>query len=501
MRYVIDNRSNGEVYLPPPLGRFLFRGKSITFSTPTSLFGQQDGVTRDNKWQTLLDQGLISITVTEDETIDDKTEIGVETSLVDQVDALLAQDSTSSRFLTGSSPQYIYVHPTSGNDTTGDGLSMLTAYATLQRAIVDIPDGFKVDVIVQLPSGSFAGQAFNVNSLPSLKADGDLAGVYIIGDQTAAYSYATTGTGSLVAGKSSQVSYAVNHGLTITNGSHWVMNNTGDIPRDVRVLKASSVSELIFIQSSTAARLNEKICTYSTIFTSTFTANSVLGPDNKPFVRLVGFRMNASGVCSGIAFHGTSAAGSTFQDCAVTSGVFTTGATFSDAENYMLETRNVFFVGGCVFNGYRNGGLRDCVISNTTNPALTVGSSSALATHPVSGACAVSSCDFEGSGVGIALSGSGAFFITEGNITFALTNRAIDAYQGALVGAGSASTWSGTVTLPARLRSRSAFAKAGITYNVTNTANPGQDFDVGSAASVVAFSSNVTDPTDLSMLS
>ncbi len=504
MRYTVQNRSRGEVYLPLPLGRFLPRGKSVTFSTPTSLFHQQDGVTRENKWQTLLDSGMISVEVESDNPPDAKI-AGVVESTASEIaaEAVAAGGSASVRFLNGVTPQYIYVHPTAGSDSLGDGLSMGTAYQTIQRAVNDIPNKYNVDVIIQLPAGEFAGQDVVVGVTSAIKPSTTTSALlFILGDHTAAYTYASTGTGALVSGKVSQTAFSVNHGLTITDGSHWIMPSSGNpVGSSFRVLRASSTTQLVFVQSSTAARTNEKVCAYNTVFTTPMTVKSLNGATTISNVCLVGVKFSGGG-----EFVNVQSRSAHFINCELYNVIFNAsgvldGCTLIDYRGRHTTMFNTLSINGLTVHGPR-GSVQQCVFVNTTGgPALSIGSSDSLPANPGSGIRLGSSLDFESTGTGLNITGSGSYFVmTNAPATFACA-RSLEAYHGALISAGaSTSTWSGTVTSPAIIRTRSAFNKTGITYSVVNSSNAGQDFDVGAAATVVAYASNVTDPTDLAML-
>jgi hypothetical protein len=378
---------------------------------------------------------------------------------------VISKAANFDRFMSLTTPQFIYVNPVTGSDNSGDGLTPGTAYQTVQRAINDIPNGFRTDVIVQLSAGTFGGSAqnFHVNVSPGFRTGSTPANIYITGDQTAAFSYGTTGLGTLVAGKAAQVQYTVAHGLTITDGSHWITNNTGAPPLTTRVLRASSTSQLVVVQSSTVFRANEKICPYNTILVGTFSGGALTGPTDAPFVHIVGLRVDAPGIFTNVVVNGCRMAGGTYQNVNVFSGVFTASASFVDYKARNATMFNTLFLAGAVMTGPR-GSTQQCVFSNTSNPALVLGttgfSSPPVPAHPGTGVRLATALDFEGSGVGIMSTGN-SYFIGAGTITFALTNRAIDAAHGALFAASSNHSWTGTVTLPARLRSRSWFNKLG----------------------------------------
>lgn len=413
---------------------------------------------------------------------------------------VISKAANFDRFMSLTTPQFIHVNPSGGNDTSGDGLTAGTAYATIQRAIDDIPNGFKTDIVIQLAAGSFAGQNFHCPVVPGFRTGSTQAIIYVTGDQTSAFTFASSGAGTLLAGKSTQVQYTVAHGLTITDGSHWLMTSVaGQPPATTRVLRASSTTQIVSVQSSTVPVSNQKICAYNTTFTSSFSASSVRGPSDAPFLRLVGLKIDAPGIMTNILISGSRLAGGTYQNCNVFSGVFTSSAGFIDYGQRFNTMFNALFLGGATITGPR-GSTQQCVFSNTGNPALALGttgfSSPPVPAHPGSGIRLATSLDFEGSGVGIMATGN-AYFIGAGPLTFALTNRAVDAAHGALFASSSNHTWSGTVTGPCLLRSRAWFNKTGITYSVANTTTPGADFNVGAAATVVAASGSVMDLVDL----
>lgn len=414
---------------------------------------------------------------------------------------VLSKAANNARFMGVTTPQYVYVNPSGGSDSTGTGLTSGTAYATIQRAIDDIPHGFKTDIIVQIAAGSFSGQNFTVNVQPGFRTGSTSAAIYVMGDQTAAYTFASSGSGALVSGKAAQVQYTLAHGLTITDGSHWVMNNTGAAPSTTRILRASTTTQIVSVQSSTAPLSNQKICAYGTVFTSSFSCgSSTLGSGGAPFLHLVGLQLNAPGIMTNCVINGSRVAGGTYQNCNIFGGVFTAATSLIDGDWGRRTMFNSLFLSGVTLSGPRSS-VQQCVFSNTGNPCMAIGttgfSSPPVPQHPGSGVKAVSAVDFEGSGIGIMATGN-SYFIGAGSITFALTNRAIDAAHGALFASSVNHTWSGTVTAPSLLRSRAWFNKTGITYSVSNTASPGQDFNVGALSTIVAASSSIMDLSDLS---
>lgn len=422
----------------------------------------------------------------------------------DWAEVVFGGTSGSARFLVvGAAAQFIYVNPTTGNDTTGNGLTAGTAYATIQRAINDIPDRFVTDVVVQLAAGSFAGQNVSVSVLPGFRTGSTTANIYITGDQTSLFTFVSSGAGTLVAGKAAQVTFNVAHGLTIADATHWLMTSVaGAAPATTRVLRASSTTQIVSVQSSTIALANQKICAFGTTFTGSFACGAAaIGPGGAPFVHLVGLKLDAPGVMNNVTLNGSRANGGTWQNCNVFSGVLTAAASFFDGDYGRRTMFNLLALATVILSGARSS-CQQCVFTGSgASPALSIGAN--LFTFPTvpgrspgSGVQLAQALDFEGSGVGILVTANG-FFIASGTLSFALTNRILQADLGALVAASSASTWNGTCTLPAQLRRKAWFAKNSITFNVSNTATPGSDFDVGAAASVLAASGSVVDLSDL----
>lgn len=432
--------------------------------------------------------------------------------LNDQIDsiaeaALIA--FVSGRFITGSSPQTIYVNPTSGNDTTGDGLTSGTSYATIQRAVDDIPSGFKTDVVIQLAAGSFSGQNTAVNVGPGFNpATNTSSQIYIVGDQTSAYTIASTAAGSLVAGKAAQVSFTTTHGLTIVDGSHWMANATATVPTSVRVLRTSTGTEVVVVQSSTTALADKKVCAYGTTFTTTFRFGCrALSVTDSPFVHLVGIKFNSLGSTTRVAFQGcnvNTVAASIVQDCNVFSGYWGTDVTFFDGMNGRRTTFNSLFKSKLFLNGPRSS-LQQCVFASSPGAGhamLNIGTVSTTeppvpSTTP-SGVRLMSAVDFEGTGNGIHLAGL-SYAIASGTITFAIVGRPVFANSQSSVSASSAQSWTGTATLPSGIRRGSHWDKTGITFSVVNTDNADQDFEIGgtNGSTIIDEAETLSEATEL----
>lgn len=419
--------------------------------------------------------------------------------------------ASESRFFTGTSPQTIYVDPTNGNDTNGDGQSVARSFKTIQRAINDIPTGFTKDVIIQLAAGSFAGQNVGVVIAPGFNATTNTSSqIYIVGDRAPAYTVASSGAGSLVAGKTAQVQFtSVTHGLTITDGSHWsYTGSVSDVPGSVRVHRASGTTDLILVQSSTSALANRNVCAYGTTFTSSFRFGCPsLSVTDSPFVHLVGIKFNALGSTTRAVFEGcnvNTGAASIVQDCNIFSGYWGTNLTLFDGNHGRRTTFNSLFVGKVNLNGARSS-LQQCVFASALaagSGKLNLGTVSTTeppiqSTSP-SGVRLVSAVDFEGTGNGISMAGM-SYVIFSGNVSFAITGRALASSDQCQVSASAAATLSGTVTLPVLIRHGSRWNKANITFSASNTLNPGQDIEVGGIGgpTIIASSATTVDATEL----
>ncbi len=418
----------------------------------------------------------------------------------------------ASRFFTGATPQLIYVDPGAGSDTTGDGLGLGTAYQTIQRAIDDIPTGFTKDVIIQLASGSFSGQNTSVVIAPGFNATTNTSSqIYVVGERTPVFTTGTTGSGALVAGKTTQMQYSgagVAHGLTITDGSHWSYSGSAvDVPSSVRVLRASSTTDLIVVQSSTSAFSTRNLCAYNTTFTSTFRFGChSLSVTDAPFVHLIGIKFNALGSITRVTFQGcnvSTGAASIVQDSNIFSGYWGTDVTLFDGNHGRRTTFNSVFAAKVFLNGVRSS-LQQCVFASSPGAGhgmLNLGTTSTTeppvqSTSP-SGVRLVSAVDFEGTANGVNLAGQ-SYLVLSGNVSFALTGRAMILSQMSQVSNSAASTLSGTVTLPLSLRFGSRWNK-GMTFSISNTLNPGQDISVGGTggATVIAASDTAVDTTEL----
>lgn len=68
-------------------------------------------------------------------------------------------------YLGPGSTIHLYVS-TTGDDETGDGTSLATAYATLRRAYADIPDGYERLVRIHVAAGSYADMSVSRSPIP-----------------------------------------------------------------------------------------------------------------------------------------------------------------------------------------------------------------------------------------------------------------------------------------------------------------------------------------------
>lgn len=182
------------------------------------------------------------------------------------------------RFFDESRIQLIYVS-TTGNDSTGNGQSPAAAYATVQRALRDFPDGWTADVWIIVRAGTYGGnQTWTMFATPGYKTTTTGTGrVAIVGDMvTGAVSLTGGVAGAAVAGTLSQFRYAVGaYAPVVTNGSHflWEAVSPANWLLSTRAVLASTSPNLDIQNSSNAALTNPRLSPWNTNFTGSVNIN------------------------------------------------------------------------------------------------------------------------------------------------------------------------------------------------------------------------------------
>lgn len=406
--------------------------------------------------------------------------------------------ATGARFLQSGTTQVIYVRPTTGDDTTGDGLTALTAYATVQRALTDIPDGFNCYVKVDVEAGTFATQQnWAVAATPGFMdpAGTSTGRVYIVGDHTSPdLTLASTGAGTLVSGKRAQMRFAVGaYGASITDGSHWIRQQDAVASGidSTKVCLASTSPDLDVVTPSSTAMTTVTVNPYTTTFSGTVRISAPKGPalNSIPFVFIQGIKFTGSVQASNVTFDGVQATAlPVTSDCQV-QALACIGAGYSAGfSDYARKS----IVGLLIKDGALTllgmaGSVLGCVIKGAGGAAGKInagfsGSTIASVRAP-SGANLFQDVDLEGTGDGVWLSGMS----TLGNgssgtsVTFALTSgRALLLDHGSRLTFGNGThAWTGTSTVASVVKNGAVLEGGSTGFGVTNTTTPGDDLAVG----------------------
>lgn len=402
------------------------------------------------------------------------------------------------RFFLAGTTQRIYVRA-AGSDTLGDGLTVGTAYATAQRALEDVPNGFTCFAVVDLGAGTDAAQQnWAVASQPGfMDPAGTLTGrIYIVGNSTSPdLTLASTGVGALVSGKRAQVRFSVGaYGASITDGSHWlrVTDGVASGVDTALVCLASTSPSLDVVTTLTTAMTTVTVNPYTTEFSGTVRIAAPAGTafGGGPFVFVQGIKFSGVVQANNVQWDGCLVTAlPVMTDCQV-AALAVVGASVSFGVTAYAR-RNVSNLlvkdGGLALTGM-TGALLGCVFRGSSGSGPKVGAGFA-GTVPgqiraPSGANLFQDCDLEGAGDGVWLSqnstlGNGA---SGTSVTFALTSgRAVLLDHGSrLVFGNGTHAWTGTATLPSIVRGGSVLVGASSVFGVTNTTTPGEDVLVGS---------------------
>lgn len=422
---------------------------------------------------------------------------------------------TTGRFFDESVLQHIYVS-TTGNDTTGDGVTPATAYATVQRALNDLPQGWRADVWISVAAGTYAGaQNWVLNVLPgarnTISVSAVTGRVFVTGDLTPIQALTGGSGGVLVPGKVAQYTHAVGaYAATITDGSHWIMQagvGTNAASLSARCVRASTTPNVVIVDSSTGALTNPQLMTWTTIFSGAINITSPAFYGTPPvFFGVQGIRFNATGVGRGVSFRGCRFdVANSGQDNGLIACTFMSGTQTQTGNNQIASTSSSsLYVAGSlslsgsfqsvsvnVFAGapsvaaHLMGGGTSSTVTSMTVPAFV----NLFATN-----------DFEGTGDGIHLR-AGSSVGASGSVpcSFAMTNGRPIVVAGGSQVFGSQS-WTGTGGLPSLILSGSALDTGG-GYVVVNSVTPGQDVQVGVLAVQAVAVRPTTDPLTLARYS
>lgn len=411
---------------------------------------------------------------------------------------------------------------TTGSDVTGDGTA-LAPYATVPKALSVIPPGFLSTVTVNMAAGTYSSSGTNwaVRVLPGTSPTGTAPTVpNILGACTPIAMMSTVGTGTVVTANGVQKIAQYTHTPTVTSGTlptisgsgtHYIRyKTTSTAPYTFTQVLSGDATTLVLEKSSNAAITNSggiELCTYETVVTQTgvqLGASST--PHNANTMSVSGIKFTAAGITHRAVtmrgVHMTAQSTSLIcYSCIILGSYFansglsleTSGTASGNLQTTVLDATPVFVYGdGMVMSFNLHKGT-------TTGPKISVGdcwiSSNGCGHNQYGGSSlqSISSLDFEGSGTGISTIGAG-FVPTSasGVLTFDITGAPLIAKNGSHIYIWA--IWRGKATAASQIRNGSQVLNASTTqYAITNTANAGQDFIVGSDATPKASNTTATD--------
>lgn len=270
-------------------------------------------------------------------------------------------------YFSATAPLFRYVNPTTGSDTTCDGKGSASAasgnpcaWASIQRAFDDVPDGSTANIGVSVAAGTFSGT--NTWRLSSLRAAGSLT---VYGDCSSPQAtFSSNGTGSLITSAGSVLKTTQYlHTPTIATGTIPATIANGDfyyrqisataaslaIPNVGRPVVASTTGGTTFISVDSTTTANTtgspRLCPYATIFsgTTTIDAPANAGPLFHGMKFTGSVTATATGIAGGVWFTGTAR----FRNAATTmSGIYSTSGDFTiEAQDRTTALANAYFNG------------------------------------------------------------------------------------------------------------------------------------------------------------
>lgn len=377
-----------------------------------------------------------------------------------------------SDFFTTGNTVTVYVEPATGSDADGDGISVATAFATAQRALDSIPDGFMAQVIIQVGAGDLTDRIIVFTPRPGGASSGTLRPlitirgtgtlVATITPTSSTFTKITSGSGVL---KAAQGRFACNAwGTPIVLGDYYLRRFTGVFTLNCFPVLASSDEvggnmDIVNTASSITVAAYELITHATTIGLG---SSQILIVGNRQYECYLEY----FDVRAGAIFYGVLQSGNKLI------GTSTTEVTSPDMHGTTVSTlmRGCFMASGggrlhlhgidndSLFVNYFNnnvafshGFLREFtgVINTTDNPKLRLGTSDQGGTDELQGIAALGSLgglDLEGASEGIRMSGSRAIMRSNnGNTTFdgvtvpirLQRGAVLERVTGALTGAGT----------------------------------------------------------------
>lgn len=409
------------------------------------------------------------------------------------------------RFFNPAASVNIYV-ATTGSDVTGDGKTELTPYATVGRALKDIPNGFTSNPYVYVAAGTYAGNdKWILTAQPGISSTPSPAGgtVRVIGDCTTPTAvFSTTGSGTAVVSsagggqtggvtKASQYTFAptVTSGAiaAVTDGSHFLRRiPSGTVPSENLVLTSTSPNLVLGVTAATALT-TASLCPYASIFTGSI---AVSGTNGNSLV---------AGLTSHLSLYGlkfSAASGNNFfvsgsymgassilslKDVTAFHSYFPVKTSLTTQQNGRNSLSTNLFVLGAYLGG-NWGSVTGNTFRNTANEMLwlNAGISTNVTTTAALGSITTMSANtFEGTGTGIKAWNSSIGGLGTGTNSVDITGKVLDLHYGtSLVIATSGFT--GKATVASDVMSRSYVAYNAL-WAITNVSAAAEQFNIGGA--------------------
>ncbi len=500
MSLIIRNLLPRKLSLPSPVNKSI--GKSRTLEVDVSATAMDTPA-----WKHLLNERAISITINPNVSLGGAVETanGNSTTLALNNRMRTRSDYSPARFFTETAED-IYVDYALGDDTEGNGLTAATAYATVPRAILDLPNGWVAAVTINIAAGTITGNhRWGVNVLPGQRASSGTGTLTIGGEAATAVETLVTGSaGTLVSGKKSKVNF--DYGAfttTVTAGSHYIKSaSTASVTAGSPIL-ASTTPTLVVVSSTTTALVAPTLYTWTTIFSGTVFIESQQNPGAASHfltigsIRFVGAVEARFAALRNCRFD----VGPTFTDCTRVNCTLISGTNSSTGTCYLnSETTSLYVAGSLALSGYMSA-LQYVVFAGAPSAAakFCVGGTSATVTTATDTGFVrlFAHNDFEGTGDAIRLIGSRLHSVgSTAAATFVVTGRPLLMYAGSVVWGAAGWTWTGTGGLPALLSESSTLLSA-TGFAVTNSVAAGEDIVVGAEAVAAVTDRNITDDVQL----
>ena len=426
-----------------------------------------------------------------------------------------------------SSDITIYVR-NAGTDSPQCGSSIGSACKSIEGALAMIPTGFVPIIHVNLGAEVYDWPSVTFGSVPAFKVSAGTTTegkVLIEGDCSAPLiTFTNSGTGTVVnsggVNKATQVTYNLGAWVgTVSEGTHFVRFPSSSGATNYLAVLSSTSPNLAVVRNLTTAFLTTAGTGYVCPFSSTiavpaagrFTgAATTLDATNVSFegVKFVSavsptvvfptpknIRLNGTSTSSEVSFQTftdndsvASHYGNNTQMIVDSSRVYKVARFISSVTSGCVKVQgHIVSFGGVIRGaGTCNGGHMLSLSSSFTDATPPPYISSSIAT--------MTATDFEGTGSCIRMSGSSIRVGTSStNLTCVTSSGAfINAANNSIFGMHPTGTLSGTVTSPSTVLYGSLIT-GGITYNISNTSSPNNDFTVGYRTNVAVSNLPVAD--------